>query len=161
MILVTTGSSGAPFERLLTVVAGYDGDEELVVQHGPSTIRPAGARCIDFLPFGQLSALVEQARVVVAHAGVGSILLCVAHGVRPIVVPRLARFGEVVDDHQLFLARKLDAAGAVTSVEDPSDLWPVVRSLSDWTSSSQGSGRSPLADDLKSYLDSVLSAAGA
>ncbi len=157
MILVTTGSSGAPFERLLSAVADFDGDEELIVQHGPSRIRPAGARCIDFLPFDQLSELVGQARVVVAHAGVGSILLCGAHARRPIVVPRLARFGEVVDDHQLFLARKLDAIGAVSCVEDPAELWSVVEASPDWTSAQPTSGRSPLADDLKSYLDAILS----
>jgi UDP-N-acetylglucosamine transferase subunit ALG13 len=157
MILVTTGSSGAPFERLLTAVADFDGDEELIVQHGPSGIRPPGARCVDFLAFDQLSKLVGRARVVVAHAGVGSILLCVAHGRRPVVVPRLARFGEVVDDHQLFLARRLDAAGAVKCVEDPAELWSVVRSLPEWTSVRQEAGRSPLVDDLKSYLDAILS----
>ena len=45
--------------------------------------------------------LVREARIVVTHAGVGSILLALTNGKRPFVVPRLRAFGETVDDHQL------------------------------------------------------------
>ena len=157
MILVTTGSIGAPFDRLLAVVERFDVSDEIVVQHGPSHIRPAGARCFGFLPFDQLSQLVGEARIVVAHAGVGSILLCATQGHRPLVVPRLARFGEVVDDHQLYLARRLDQAGAVQCVEDPDDLPAVVRSLG---TGALANARRPegaaLVADLKHYLDTAL-----
>jgi UDP-N-acetylglucosamine transferase subunit ALG13 len=78
MILVTTGSSGGPFDRLLATVDRFGIDEEIVVQHGPSSLRPQGATCVDFVPFEQLRRLVSHARVVVSHAGVGSILLCLS-----------------------------------------------------------------------------------
>jgi UDP-N-acetylglucosamine transferase subunit ALG13 len=64
--------------------------------------------------------LVRRARVVVCHAGVGTILTALANGRRPIVVPRLARHGEAVDDHQVALARRLADVGLVLLAEDPS-----------------------------------------
>ena len=42
------------FDRLLEALDGAGLDERLVVQHGESPIRPAGAECVDFLPFDEL-----------------------------------------------------------------------------------------------------------
>ena len=156
MILVTTGSNGASFDRLLSVVEGFcDGGEKVIVQHGPSSLRPKGATCVDYLPFDELSRLVSDARVVVAHAGVGSILLCFSHGRSPLVVPRLPSFGEVVDDHQLALARRLAEIGAVTCVEDAGELPALVRTQQAGGRHPQVVGRSALAADLRAYVDSV------
>jgi hypothetical protein len=41
-------------------------------------------------------------------------------------VPRLARHGEAIDDHQLDFARRLDAAGLVTLVTEPDRLGPLL-----------------------------------
>jgi UDP-N-acetylglucosamine transferase subunit ALG13 len=122
VIFVTVGMNEAPFDRILEVLDGLDLDEELVVQHGASAVRPAGATCLGFLDFDEVVDLVRRSRVVVCHAGVGSIMVALTNGRRPIVVPRLAERGEAVDDHQLALARRLDEAGLVTLVERPEDL---------------------------------------
>lgn len=121
MIFVTTGTCD-PFDRLLDAVDRLDGTEEVVVQHGVSPVRPRRARCIDFLPYDELVSLVREARLVVTHAGVGSVLTALANGKQPIVVPRLAAKGDAIDDHQLEFARHLAAAGIVTLVEDPAGL---------------------------------------
>ena len=160
MILVTTGSSGGPFDRLLSVVGRFDVDEEVVVQHGPSALRPHGARCVDYLPFDELGRLVSEARVVVAHAGVGSILLCLTRGRPPLVVPRLPSLGEVVDDHQLVLARRLALAGSVTCVENVDDLPALVRRKSPPGVPDPPRGGSALAIELRRYIDSVVSRPG-
>ena len=98
-------------------------DEELVVQHGHSSaVERSGAELVDFLSFERMGELVRRARAVVTHAGVGSVLVSLANGKRPVVVPRLKVFGEAVDDHQLQLGRRFAAAGLVTLVEDPSGL---------------------------------------
>ena len=123
MILVTVGTNEAPFDRLLGALdTGDRPDEELLVQHGPSRIRPAGATCVEFLPYDELVDAIRAARVVVMHAGVGSIMTALGNGKRPLVVPRLRRFGEAVDDHQLDLGRRLYDEGLVTLVEDPGDV---------------------------------------
>lgn len=123
MIFVTVGTNEAPFDRLLEAVQAMSTSEEVVVQYGSSAIRPANAvRTYDFLLFDDLVQEIRNARVVVTHAGIGSIMTALSCGKRPVVVARLVAHREAVDDHQLPVARRLEAAGLVTLVEDLSRL---------------------------------------
>ncbi len=159
MILVTVGSSAFPFDRLLRAVDALERNEELVVQHGASGLRPDGARCVEFLPFDDLAALVRQARVVVTHAGVGSILLALSNGKRPIVVPRRKSFGETVDDHQLECARRFGRDGLVTVVEDPALLAAAVAAASEPAAAPAEHVDVPLVLELKAYISDAVASA--
>ena len=154
MILVTLGTQAFPFDRLLRGLEGVD--EELVVQGGGSTFRPAGATWFDYLEYPELLEHVRRARVVVSHAGVGSVMTVVAEGKRPVVVPRLHAYGEAVDDHQLPFARRLAAAGLVALVEDPAELPAALVE----TPSPPGSlaGEGGIVADLRAYLLEVAEA---
>jgi UDP-N-acetylglucosamine transferase subunit ALG13 len=153
VIFVSMGTSD-PFDRLLRAAEGLTGGEELVVQCGKSSFRPAGATCVDFLPFERVLELMRDARVVVTHAGVGSIMAARTVGKRPIVVPRLRRFGEAVDDHQVGLGRRLHAAGLVTLVEDADEL-PAAVAREQEFERAQGGGA--LVEELRGYLAAAVS----
>jgi UDP-N-acetylglucosamine transferase subunit ALG13 len=154
VIFVTLGTQAYPFDRLLRGLEGLD--EELVVQGGSSTFRPDGAAWFDFLDYPELLEQVRRARVVVSHAGVGAVMTVVAEGKRPIVVPRLHRHGEAVDDHQVPFARRLDAAGLVTLVEDASQLSKALTATPPPPASLGGQGG--IAADLRAYLLEVAEA---
>jgi UDP-N-acetylglucosamine transferase subunit ALG13 len=123
VIFVSVGTNEAPFDRLLEAVASLRLDEDVVVQHGHSArLGPPGARLLDFLSFEEMVDHIRDARVVVTHAGVGSAMVSLANGKRPVVVPRRKSFAEAVDDHQLQLGRRLAHAGLVTFAEEPAGL---------------------------------------
>lgn len=122
MILITVGTNEQPFDRLVRAAAHLETDESLLVQYGSSRVPHGVGEWVDFLSFEDLAARAREARVVVCHAGVGSIMMARRCGHRPIVVPRRHNLGEAVDDHQLTLARRLELAGAVTLLEDEADL---------------------------------------
>jgi UDP-N-acetylglucosamine transferase subunit ALG13 len=126
MIFVTCGSSPMGFERLMRAVEVLP-PSELTVQHGPVACPPC-ATGYDFLPFGRVVELMQEADLVVSHAGVGSILCAHRAGHVPIVFPRLKRHGETVDDHQLELAQALAARGTVLLATTPDELRTVVES---------------------------------
>jgi UDP-N-acetylglucosamine transferase subunit ALG13 len=151
VILVTTGTNGVAFDRLLGVVGSLDVGEELVVQHGPSQLRAPGATNVEYLPFGELEQLVRRARLVITHAGVGSILLALLNGIRPLVVPRAGALGEAVDDHQLQLARRLAELGIVELVEDPAALAAAIATADPELRASGPSG-GRLAIELRAYI---------
>lgn len=153
MILVTLGTLHFPFDRLLRALDGQAGDEELVVQTRAPGVRPVGARVVAELAYEELAGEIRRARVVVCHAGVGSVLTVLANGKRPVVVPRLARFGEAVDDHQLPFARRLAETGAVTLVEDVAAL-PEALAAPGEAPAAFGAGR--LAADLRQTLERLV-----
>ena len=155
MILYATGASQFPFDRLLRAVQARPDGERIVVQHGCSAVQPEDAECVDFLPMPELAALVREARVVVTHAGVGSILLCLTNGRSPVVVPRLKRYGETVDDHQLESARRFAEAGLVTLVEDPAEL-PSALAATGESAVAPPSGESGLVRELRTYLQETI-----
>jgi UDP-N-acetylglucosamine transferase subunit ALG13 len=154
MIFVTTGISGTPFDRLLRALDDIETDEELVVQHGPSVVRPVGATCISFLPFNRLSELIAISSTVITHGGAGSILIALTHGKRPIVVPRLPEYSEVVDDHQLVFARHLAQSGLATLAEQPNELSGILAARPQ-TELRRNGGNSRLAEELSGYLHSL------
>jgi UDP-N-acetylglucosamine transferase subunit ALG13 len=148
VIAVVLGTQRYRFDRLLRALDGIE--EELVVQGGSSTFRPQGATWFEFLEYPALVERMRAARVVVSHAGVGAIVTAVAEGKRPVVVPRLKRYGEAVDDHQVPFARRLAEVGLVTLVEDPAELPAAVAETPPPPPALGGESR--LAADLRAYL---------
>ncbi len=117
MIFATVGSTQIPFERFMRALEALPGDQ-LLVQHGPVPPPPGAARANAFMQFPEMIESMEAADVVVCHAGAGSILCALRAGHTPVVVPRLKRYEETVDDHQVEFSRALAAEGKVISVED-------------------------------------------
>lgn len=150
MIVVSVGTNEARFDRLLEWVAKARVAEELVVQHGPSSIRPEGASCVAYMPYDTLVGLVHRSRVFVTHAGVGSILVSLGAGRKPVVVPRLKQFGEAVDDHQLALAQRMDHASLVTVADSVEQLRDAI-DRTEHTVTASG-GATALARDVREYL---------
>ena len=119
MILVTVGSSWA-FDRLVRTAdeLAVHLDESMIIQRGESSHVPQHAQHVDTVDGIQMQDWLSEARVVVAHAGAGTILSVLQAGKPLVIVPRMARFGEVIDDHQLELAEALESRGWVAMVTD-------------------------------------------
>lgn len=130
-------------------------EERLVVQHGASTVRPALAECVPFLDYPELVDLVGRARVVVTHGGVGSVMTALAHGKRPIVMPRRTTYGEAVDDHQVAFSARAAELMLVSVAEDTASI---LAALSEPAVHARGSAERPsaLELDLRTYLHERL-----
>ncbi|QEC50087.1 glycosyltransferase [Baekduia soli] len=153
MIFVTTGTNEQGFDRLVAAARELPGDEELLVQYGSSTELHGRGRWEAFLSWEEMTAAMTQARVVVAHAGVGSILLAHRCGRRPVVMPRRVALGEAVDDHQLELAQRLHARGEVTLALDGDAL---ARAVAVAPSMLAGTGSGPATGPLVAELRCTL-----
>jgi UDP-N-acetylglucosamine transferase subunit ALG13 len=155
MIFVSVGTNEARFDRLLRAVADLRLDEELLIQHGHSArVECEGAQLVDFLSFDAMVEAIRAARLVVTHAGVGSVMVSVANGKRPLVVPRRKAYGEAVDDHQLQLARRFAKVGLVTLVEEPAALADALAGAEETAEFVPSAGS--LSADLSSYLDQLI-----
>jgi UDP-N-acetylglucosamine transferase subunit ALG13 len=122
LIFATVGTHHQPFDRFVRIALALARDDQLVIQHG-HTARVGAGRSVQWhrwLSPQQMNALIRAADVVVAHAGVASIVDAVRAGHRPIVVPRRHHLGEHVDDHQLQIVAALEERGIVTQVRNAS-----------------------------------------
>jgi len=154
MIFVTVGTNEAPFDRLLHAVAGLPPDHELVVQRGSSRVELANAKVYDFIPFDDVVEHVSHAHAVITHAGVGSVLVTLSVGKRPIVVARRRAFGEAVDDHQLQLGRRFAAQELVT-LSEPEGLSEALERVSG-PDPRRFAEESPLVDELRGFIGDAL-----
>lgn len=152
MIVVTVGTNEQPFDRLAQAAAALQTAESLLVQHGSSRVRPGAGRWVEFLAFEDLAAAVAEARIVVCHAGVGSIMLARRFGKVPLVMARRVAEHEAVDDHQVTLATRLAQAGWVRVVEDAGELAAALDQPPPADVRRGGIGSSSLAFDLASFL---------
>jgi len=150
VIFVTVGTLHYPFERLMRSV-GTLPPAEVVVQHGPAEPPPGVARAVPFMAFDELTQALQDAEVVITHAGCGTIAVATREGHTPLVLPRLKRYGEHVDDHQLELAGALADEGKVIVISEGTDITEAVRSIPPRRPPTEGRG-GPLHDAVRAAL---------
>ena len=109
MIYVTVGSHDQPFDRLISEMDRISGELgiETVIQTGCSGIKPKNGEWRDYYPFDQAEELIGKAEVVVGHAGIGTVISARKAKKPLIVVPRLKKYGEHFNDHQLEISQEL------------------------------------------------------
>ncbi len=119
MIFATVGTHEDPFNRLIVELERLQPGlaEPVVIQSGYSTAAAPHCTVVPMMTFAELQDHMARARVVVTHGGPASIMQALAHGKVPVVVPRQAKFGEHVDDHQVrFSARIADRVVRVLDI---------------------------------------------
>ena len=123
MIFVTIGMHPEGFERLIRKMDEIAGKikEEVVMQIGGTKYAPKNAKHFDFTTEQEIKELCRKARVVVTH-GAMSIVDALEQGTPVVAVPRLKKYGEVIDDHQLYLVQELERADKLTAVYDVEEL---------------------------------------
>ncbi len=126
MIFVTVGTQLA-FPRLVSAIDGMAPRlGRVVAQTGPDPATYQNLECHDFLDPGAYSALFGAARVVVAHAGIGTILSAM-EGAKPLVLmPRRAALGEHRNDHQMATARRLSDTPGISVAWTEAELGPLI-----------------------------------
>lgn len=122
-VLVTLGTARpwgfrSLLERLVTILPP---DIDVVWQTGVTDVSDLPIDAVPFLSDDGLQAEIHAADVVVAHAGVGTMLRCLEAGRVPVLVPRRVHRGEHVDDHQVQIA-EVAASRGLAVVADAEDL---------------------------------------
>lgn len=127
IIFITLGSQKFQFNRLLKAVdelceRGTIEAEDVFAQIGYSDYLPKNFNYKRFLDRDEFSKEMEKADIVITHGGTGAIIGAVKKGKKVIAVPRLAKYGEHVDDHQLQLIKQFDDLNLICSCQDTSKL---------------------------------------
>lgn len=126
MIFVTVGTHKQQFDRLVKAVDGFVAGGKIrgsvIIQTGNSTYIPKNCKHFKFTGKDKIRKIQKNARVIITHAGAGTIIEALSYKKPVIVVPRLKKFGEHTDDHQTDLADNLSEHGIVKVVYDVNEL---------------------------------------
>jgi exopolysaccharide biosynthesis glucuronosyltransferase PssE len=124
VIFVTVGTQ-LPFDRLVGAVdewAGMTGEREIFAQTGPTQHPPRRLAWAPFLSPREHAARLEAASLVVAHAGIGTILSSLSRSKPLLIMPRRAAFGEQRNDHQLATATRFSGRPGIHVAMDEDEL---------------------------------------
>ena len=126
MILVLLGTQNNSFNRLLeeiekNIKVGNIKDK-VVVQAGFTKYQSDNMEIFDLIPQEELDKLLNDADLVITHGGVGSIMSALRLGKKVIAVPRLKKYGEHVNDHQLEIIDTFKKQGLILGINNVEEL---------------------------------------
>lgn len=133
MIFVTLGSQKFQFNRLLIeidrLIEAGKITEEVFAQTGYSDYEPRNYEYKSFLDRDEFANIMSKCDKVITHGGTGAIIGAVKNGKKVIAVPRLAKFGEHVDDHQLQIVEQFGNIGIIEGINEINKLNNALRCL--------------------------------
>ena len=126
MILVLLGTQNNQFTRLLKEVEKCIEkgiiNEEVIAQVGYTKYKSDKMKIFEMIDKEEMKKLVDDASLIITHAGVGSISISLRQGKKVIAVPRLSKFQEHVNDHQLDIVNEFQKKGYIIGIDDVSKL---------------------------------------
>lgn len=129
MIFVTLGTQDKQFRRLLDATLALRIDEKVVIQYGSTKPDEDMVENLEknfelhqYLSNEEFDKYMKEARVIITHAGVGTIIEGLKLDKMMIVAARLKKYKEHVNDHQLQILDTFEKEGYILRLDDFSKL---------------------------------------
>jgi UDP-N-acetylglucosamine transferase subunit ALG13 len=154
LIFVITGVHEHGFDRL---VRGVDDLAEkgiirdVLIQIGFSKYEPRHCEWRRAIDFAEFEKYMDEADIIISHGGAGCIAGALERNKPTIVVPRLKRYNEHNNDHQLELASVLEKSGRVMVVLDLNDLEEMIGRALNFRPA-PAKGKNHIADMIRNFL---------
>ena len=127
-IFVTVGSTYS-LNRLIKEIDLFDSNKfEIFAQIGETTIHPKNIKFKKFLDYEKMIKKINWADTIITHAGVGTIIDCLAQNKKIILFPRLKTFNEAVDDHQIEICKAFEKKYGIIWTKDEKLLQTMLNS---------------------------------
>lgn len=130
LIFVTLGTQDKPFTRLLEAlekeIEKGNIKDEVIVQAGSTKYKSKKMRLFDLISQETFSDYMQKADIIITHGGVGSIVTALNFEKKVIAAPRLAQFGEHVNDHQLQIIKCFEQKNYILPLYDFEKLNEVI-----------------------------------
>lgn len=159
MILVLLGTQDKPFLRLLKMVSKEidksNIKEKVVAQTGYTTFSNEKITTFDFKSKDEIEKLIDKARIIITHAGVGTITECLEKGKKIIVVPRLKKYLEHTNDHQMQITKEFEMKGYVIALYDNKRLSAALEKIKTFKPKRYESNSENFKMKIKDYIDNI------
>lgn len=157
LIFVVLGTHELPFKRLLEQIeeqikAGRI-SEEVIVQSGHTSFKTKSMKMIPFMSYKEMEEMYDKASLIVTHGGTGSITTGIKIGKKMIAAPRLKKYGEHNDDHQLEIVGQFYDSGHILEWNDEQDFADVLEQVKTFEPKPFQSGRVKILSILEEFID--------
>ena len=129
MILVTLGTQKQQFIRLLDMIENSKITDKIIVQAGHTKYESKKMQILDFIDYEEMDELIDNADIIITHGGTGSIVTALKKGKKVIACPRLKKYGEHVDDHQVQIVDTFDDVKYILKLEEDSNLDELIKKI--------------------------------
>ena len=157
MIFITTGSRSFQFNRLLEAVdiAIENGTitEDVFAQIGSSSYKTKHYESVEFLDHEKFNEQMHNCDIVLTHGGTGVIVNAVKMGKRVVAVPRLAKYHEVVDDHQIQLVQAFEKLEMVTACYDCREIGEAIEKAKNKKIRPYKSNTQTIIDSINAFIN--------
>lgn len=158
MIFITLGSQKFQFNRLLKAVdelceKGIIAGEDVFAQIGYSDYLPKNFSYKKFLDRDEFSDEMGKADIVITHGGTGAIIGAVKKDKKVIAVPRRAKYGEHVDDHQLQLVGQFKELQLICECDDAEKIGEALENVKKTKYKKYVSNTKNIIDSIEEFIE--------
>ena len=157
MIFVTLGSQKFQFNILLIELDKLVEEEkicnDIFAQIGYSDYKPKNYEFKEFLDREQFAEFMDKCDTVITHGGTGAIVGAVKRDKKVIAVPRLAKFGEHVDDHQLQIIDQFTNMNFIVGVKDTNEIYEALELLKTMKFKKYISNTENIINEIEKYIN--------
>lgn len=157
MIFVTVGSQKFQFNRLLKkideLIEKNVINEKVFAQTGVSDYIPKNYEYRDYLTQEEFNKIIEKADLVITHAGTGVIVNSIKKEKKVIGVPRLSKYNEHVDNHQVQLLEQFENLGFIEACMDEKKLGEYIKKTKKTKYNKYESNNKSFIDDIEKYIE--------
>ena len=157
MILVTLGTQDKTFPRLLHAIQKQidNGNikDKVVVQAGSTKFDSADMEIFDLIDRDKFAQLISECDLLITHGGVGSIITGLKNNKKIIAAPRLERYGEHTNDHQLQIIDRFSESGFIVPLYDFDSLDKVLKDIVKFKPKKFKSNTDRMIKLIENYID--------
>lgn len=157
MIFVAVGSQKFQFNRLLKKIDELIEDETITdkvfAQIGYSDYKPKNYEYKKFITQNEFNENIEKSNLVITHAGTGVIINAIKRGKKVIGVPRLAKYNEHVDDHQIQLLKVFKGLNYIEVAKDTDELKEKIKNIDNETFRKYESNTDKIIEDIRKFIE--------
>ena len=158
MIFLTVGTQFA-FDRLIKAVDEAVSlgatTERIFAQIGDSQYKPVNFDFAHVLDKHEFDDCIHSSNSLIGHAGMGTINSAIEAQKPLLVMPRLKKFGEVVNDHQFTIAKMFEKLGLILAAYDAAEVAAKLELLKTFTPAARVSQASEVANRIHDFIETV------
>lgn len=129
--------------------------DDVFAQIGYSDYLPQNYQYKKFLNRDEFAEMEGKADVVITHGGTGAIIGAVKKGKKVIAFPRLAMYGEHVDDHQIQLIEQFNEMKLIYSCNDVQELKTAIEEVRTKKYDDYHSNTAVIINSIENFLDAM------